>query len=219
MTESPHRVAATAQSARNSSASFRDPPGTASRVVKRAAEPVLWTSREVATLRKNAHCGVAFVAELLGRSTSSVKAQAQRQRISLRRKGSRRGVCMGQCRGTSWTSDAKARQRRDLVITGAMSMAVAEEEIRAEVQGTVELCPHCAVRPITMRTTGLCRACHFRLLARKQEDAIAALEGRRAFDSARWRLKRRLSDAARQDGREGATDPGRTDASSPTAAD
>jgi hypothetical protein len=146
---------------------------------------------EVAALRKNARQGVAYVADLLDRSPASVRAQAKRQRISLRRRGSRRGVCLGQPRGESWTVDAKARELRSLVITGALDMGRAEREIVEDLEGrSAPLCPQCAQRPQRNPRTGLCQVCHNRRLAEKARDATAELESKRAFDNARWVHKR-----------------------------
>ena len=143
-------------------------------------------------MRDNARLGAAFLADLLGRSVDSVKSQAKRQRISLRRPGVRRGPVLGQPRGVSWKGTAAARAMREHVLSGVFDVAEAEAHIRAEVQGTVALCPRCTARPQTTRT-GLCDACHAAMLAEQHRDAITTLEQRREYNRAKQQ-KKRLSD-------------------------
>jgi len=52
------------------------------------------------------------------------------------------------------------------------------------------LCPVCAARPQTKRTTGLCDVCHFRALAVQVRDHDATVEAKRAYYRAKADARR-----------------------------
>ena len=80
---------------------------------RRLRESVPWTTLQLQTLRENASLGAAGLAAILGRSPSSVRAQAARFRISLRTPKCRRGLILGPA---SWRQpagdDARGHRRR-----------------------------------------------------------------------------------------------------------
>ncbi len=128
----------------------------------------MWTSKDIAYLRKHAGLGPDDLAERLGRSPAAVKRAASRHRISLRRPGSRKGIVLGQPRGVSLRSDI----REDLV-TGRIDPALFAERLRIDREA--ELCPSCAMRPITVGSTGLCRVCHLKRLTEAHREAVRGL--------------------------------------------
>lgn len=157
-----------------------------------------WRSSEIVLLRQNAHLGAEAVAHLLGRSVRSVKRKAEKERISLRRVGERRGLLLGQPRGTSWVhekvagidSARLAHLRRD-----AINREVDLGDLEARVRDAVlnrhrPTCPWCTKRPIERATTGLCEPCHWRELARAHRDSIERDAARRDLDAARQEASR-----------------------------
>lgn len=141
-------------------------------------------------LRDNATSGAARAAEILKRSVKSVRMQASRQRVSLRRPGCRRGPVLGQPRAVSWMADAASRAMRENVLAGVFDVARAESLIRDELAGRALLCPACAVRPQTNVRTGLCAVCHAKMLAERHREAIAVLAARRDVVRLRQEKKR-----------------------------
>jgi hypothetical protein len=131
-----------------------------------SAEPRLWTGRELALLQANAKLGIRGVAELLGRSRWSVRSQCYRSRISLRRERERRGSVLGQPTGVS----LKRRLVEELKADNRLAEAVAR---RMKINADFEICPWCGCRPITQRSTGLCRTCH---VSRLSEITLSARE-------------------------------------------
>jgi hypothetical protein len=147
-----------------------------------------WTTNELGRLRELAPYGATAVAAALDRSVLSVKMAAHRHRISLRRAGSRGGLMLGQPRSVHTVGPARSRaleQLRAEALEGKVDIAKLER--RARLLGTgAPLCPHCAVRPIEVETTGLCEQCHVELLA----DAHAMEADRRRLDRERQRKHR-----------------------------
>ena len=142
-----------------------------------------WTSRELAELRRNAAIGCRELAKLLDRSRSSVKACAYRQRISLRRRGSRRGSVLGQPRGV-----AIARQIREDVLSGRVDADCIARRLLLDREA--ELCPCCSARPVEVPSTGFCHVCHTRRLADAHRSAIAEREAQRDLWQSRQADKR-----------------------------
>lgn len=146
-----------------------------------------WHSTEVVFLRQNAHLGVGALAGLLGRSVRSVKQAAYRHRISLRPPGERRGTVLGQPRGTSFL-DARAagarvqrlRVLREAALAGIVDPVALERRVRLLVDGA-PLCPGCAMDPIEVETTGLCRACHLDALAEAHRAEMRVHAAQRAL--------------------------------------
>ena len=93
-----------------------------------------WTVQELHALRAHAYQGAAAVAILLGRTVASVKAAANRHRISLRQPGHQRGHILGQPPAGRWIDQGSDGSRlaaiRADVLTGAVSMTVLEERVR-----------------------------------------------------------------------------------------
>lgn len=134
-----------------------------------------WTSGEIAQLRKLAHLGPIALADQLGRSVGSIKMQASRQRISLRRPGERRGCVLGERHPGQLHTEV-----RTLVFVGTSDPERAERRALS----TDPLCPDCGHRP-QERRSGLCEVCYLRRLtwSHRQEAAIAS--ARRELDAAR----------------------------------
>lgn len=146
--------------------------------VKNDARP--WTTAEIRLMREHAHLGAEAVARLLGRSVRSVQGAAARQRISLRRRGVRRGSVLGQPRGVSLRPEVRETlfHRGELVAR------------RLRVEREAELCPCCAQRPQRVRVTGLCLPCHLERLAEAHREAQAEIEAQRRLWAERQRLHR-----------------------------
>lgn len=158
-----------------------------------------WTSTEVAFVRDNADLGAAALSVALGRSVGSVKALANRNRISLRSTGERRGTLLGQPRGVRWGEQGDGSGlrlgaiRRD-VLNGDVSMTDLEARIREIALGSEKPdCPACGVRPQTRETTGLCEVCHLRALAQAHRDSEAVREAKREL----WRARQESSRSKR----------------------
>ena len=165
---------------------------TAEEVARASGANKPWTSKELALLRDNATRGARECAKLLDRSLPSVRCTAHRHRISLRRRGSRRGSVLGQPRGVSLR-----RGLREDLVGPRVAAAVAA---RMALDREVELCPYCAARPISVKTTGLCRTCHLHALAEAHREQLTEIEAQRALWQSRQELKR-----ARDGARDGAS--------------
>lgn len=141
-------------------------------------------------LKENAHFGAVKVAEMLGRSVFSVRKQAKKNRISLRRKGERRGLVLGQPTGVKW-QDHRMRQIHTDIIDGAVRMEDLEQRIRDYMDPDMPMCPGCATRPIRRQATGLCEVCHLHMLARAHRETQAESDAQRALWQARQEASRR----------------------------
>lgn len=140
-----------------------------------------WTTADVTFLRKHAHLGVAEVSRLMGRSVGSVKEAARRHRISLRRRGERRGILLGQPRHFRLRELLPAEVDRE---TAALILT------RQQLDEEAELCPSCGYRLATVRQTGLCLPCHKRRLAEAHREIAAELEATRDHWQAKQQSKR-----------------------------
>ncbi|MGH2663665.1 MAG: hypothetical protein ACRDH8_12865 [Actinomycetota bacterium] len=138
--------------------------------------------------------GVEAAAEVLERSVAAVKMQAHRQRISLRGEGERRGLILGQPRGTRLREHAKQvaalRALREDVLAGRVDVARIERRVKLAVAGA-PLCPACVKRPQEVESTGLCEVCHLRHLAEGHRLEQEDVEARRELDRERQRKHRR----------------------------
>jgi hypothetical protein len=158
-----------------------------------------WTSTEVGFVRDNASLGAAALALMLGRTVASVKALANRNRISLRSSGERRGTILGQPRGVRWLEqgDGSAQRLaaiRSDVLDGEVSMTDLEARVREIALGSDKPnCPACNVRPQQRETTGLCEVCHLRALAQAHRDSEAVREAKREL----WRARQESSRSKR----------------------
>jgi len=152
----------------------------------------MWTTTDIRYLREHASLGAGELAIRMGRSPAAVKRAASRFRISLRRPRSWRGSVLGQPRGISLRRELRA----DLV-SGRVNSDVLAARMRLDEE--VELCPHCAARPIRVASTGLCRVCHLRELAELHREAIEELEAQRVLWTARQQLKRARDRAGGQE--------------------
>lgn len=158
-----------------------------------------WSSTELAELRKLAPLGEVVVAELLGRSITSVRGQAYRQRISMRRDGERRGLLLGQPRGVSLVA-AAARypdlaQIRENVFEQRADIERIDRRVRLLARGA-PLCPACGRRPQEVERTGLCEDCHTRELAHAHAMEADRAEADRHLDRERQRKHRRRAKAS-----------------------
>jgi len=154
-----------------------------------------WTTRDIALLREHAGLGVHEVARLLGRSESSVQNMARRLRISTRRPGSRKGLVLGQPRGYSFAhaTPELARFRED-VLSGRVDAGEIAQTLTLD--DDAELCPCCGRRPVEVKTTGFCRACHLAHLRSRHLTKLAELEEEQRLWAARQELHRARQAAA-----------------------
>jgi len=143
----------------------------------------MWTTADLVVMREHAHLGAAAVALLLGRSVTSVRFEAHRFRISLRRTGERRGLVLGQPRG-----QAILPVIRGDVVSGKVSAeAIAE---RMTLLRDAALCPVCARRPIEVPSSGYCVCCHKRLLSEAHLAELEKIDAQRSLWSSRQALCR-----------------------------
>lgn len=142
-----------------------------------------WTTGDLAVLRENASLGAAEVARLLGREERAVRQAAYRHRISLRRRGSRRGLVLGQPRGVS----LGAELREDL-LSGKVDAAVIARRMAADHDA--ELCPCCGRRPVRVEASGMCRVCHLEALAAHHLELLAEIQAQRELWTARQQVHR-----------------------------
>ena len=152
-------------------------------IVELMRETRPWTTSELAVMRDNAARGAEVVAELLGRSVASVRQAAHRNRISLRKHGSRKGLVLGQPRGVSLRSeirDGLVRDRRDELL-----------ERRAQADADAELCPCCGRRPARTRS-GFCVPCTTDRLTEAYEEMTADAAAMRRLWAARQRRRSQL---------------------------
>ena len=156
-----------------------------------------WGTDEVRTLREHASQGAVVVAIMLGRSEHSVRQAAKRYRISLRRKGERRGLILGQT--GRWADGAQTGADptrlaviREEVLAGVVDIAALEQRVRDAVHGPRRpICPSCCQREQERPSTGLCEVCHLRELARAHRDEVERREARRELWQARQEKSRR----------------------------
>lgn len=106
---------------------------------------------------------------------------AGRNRISLRRKGERRGTVLGQPRGM---------RLRDILPDGVDRKTAELILARQQIDRDAELCPSCGRRPAAIKTTGFCLPCHKRHLASIHRDILAEEEATRELWQTRQALKR-----------------------------
>lgn len=144
-----------------------------------------WTSSEVAELRRLAPLGARVAAQALGRSVSSVRLQAHRQRISLRPPGERRGILLGQ--SPKVKGPAVKKLRRD-VLAGDVDQEVVVHLVELAAQGA-PICPMCGREPVET-PAGLGQICHNRELALAHELAVDRRTSERDLDAARQRKHR-----------------------------
>lgn len=149
-----------------------------------------WTSTEVQEMRRMAPLGAEAVAEVLERSVRSVRQQAHRLRISLRRTGERRGMILGQPRGR--TLDPALREA---VIAGVADPARAESLGIAKVLGRSD-CPACGTRPAEVASSGFCQRCHLEALALGHAMEADTAAAQRKVDRERQRKSRSKRKAA-----------------------
>lgn len=143
----------------------------------------MWTTRDIALLRANAPLGAVELARLLETTPRAVRNLAHRQRISLRRRGERRGILLGQPRELRLSELVGERLAADRK-TAALVLE------RSELTAADQLCPECCARPVRVRKTGLCLPCHKRRLADAHRELLAETEAGRELWQARQALKR-----------------------------
>jgi hypothetical protein len=141
-------------------------------------------------MRKNASLGADAVAAMLDRSPRAIRAAASRHRISLRRKGSRTGLLLGQPRGVRVVDvDALSRMKAD-VLAGRVDLTDVEARATSSVRDPMpELCPLCTTRVVDGRR-GCCRVCWLRSLAAAHRDAVAESDATRELWRARQEKRR-----------------------------
>jgi hypothetical protein len=142
-----------------------------------------WTTGELRIMRDNAQLGAVEVARLLGRSVTSVRKMASRQRVSLRAAGMHRGLVLGQPRGVSLRTDI-----RDDLVSGRVSASVIAQ--RMKLDADAELCPACGRRPARVRVTGLCLCCHKALLTEKHHEVLDEIASNREQNRVKQAAKR-----------------------------
>lgn len=160
-----------------------------------------WTSSEIKILKENASIGIKALTLLLGRSPGSIKAAANRYRISLRPASERRGIILGQPRGVVWMDQVKSgisaerlAQIKQEALDGVLDLATLEERVRAARSGRSKpVCPSCVARPQEHSSTGLCGVCHMRALAQAHRENHIVDDAKREL----WRAKQEASRARR----------------------
>lgn len=161
--------------------------------------PQPWSTAELRYLREHGRDGAKEVAKALGRSVAAVTRQAQKQRVSLRRRGNRQGLLMGQPRGVSWLSVRQVgmtpetmAEIREAVVRGSIDLTALEGQLQALAKGEeLPLCPTCSARPQN-HPSGVCRVCHMRALAQTHRDGKEIETAQRALWTERQRKKRRI---------------------------
>ncbi len=119
----------------------------------------------------------------MDRSVASVKSAAQRYRISLRKRGSRRGSVLGEARGVTLPPEVREDLR-----SGTVDAALIAQ--RMILDRDADLCPYCGRRPIRVMASGLCVPCHKEILIEKHREAIDELLARRLVDRLKQQHKR-----------------------------
>jgi len=142
-----------------------------------------WTTGDLRRLRASAHLGAHEAARLLGRSVNSVKMAANRHRISLRRRGSRRGLVLGQPRGVSI-----AAQIRGDIVSGRVDAEILAR--RMAITPDAPLCPCCGYREAEVPSSGWCLPCHMRRLSEAHLQALEDIDSQRALWVSRQTLLR-----------------------------
>lgn len=122
-----------------------------------------WSHAEEQALILLAPLGGRAVAAAFDRSHGAVRHRASALHVSLRRRAF--GTRLGQC--------------------GPAVLRKVVEASRAS------LCPACAKRPIAVKNTGLCGACHLENLRTVHEAEIATSDAQRGLWAARSKLHRR----------------------------
>ena len=151
-----------------------------------------WTTAEIGILRRDCALGAAALARILDRSEGAIRSAAKRHRISLRRKGERRGLLLGQPRGQRW--DPRLDSIREEALAGTIDIAALEERARGLARKAPR-CPVCGVRPQERASTGFCEVCHTRALADSYRTETALREARREH----WRVRQEASRERRSD--------------------
>ena len=139
--------------------SVQGPAGSSARLRGETTVSRLWTSKEIARLRRDGELGAEELARLLGRSVSSVKTAAYRHRITLRRPDERGGHLLGQARKACLPPEERARAIGDPVFLR-----------RAAAARDGALCPDCGRRPVEVAATGFCGVCTTRFIDRLASD-------------------------------------------------
>lgn len=161
----------------------------------------MWTTKEISYLRENSHLGAEAIARHLHRTPTAIRLKARNLGVSLRRPGSRRGLLLGQPRGTRWsdlgpsTASGRLERLRSDVLSGKVHLPALYERIRRQMdESTVALCPSCTARPVEREQTGLCSVCHLRELARAHRDEDELQTAQREL----WRARQERSRANRK---------------------
>jgi hypothetical protein len=155
-----------------------------------------WTTKEIAILRQCADKGADQVASAIERefghkrSVRAIRKRAHKMRISLRRRGSKDGLVLGQPRGVSWKAKPHTAAIRKAVVSGALDITAAEERIASDLADPPPVCPACGQRPQRNPKSGLCDACHEAHLTRDIEERAAAAREARAHQAAKQRAHR-----------------------------
>ena len=159
-----------------------------------------YTTKDVLFVKKNASRGAESLAAELQRSVTSIRKLASRERISLRRAGERRGLLIGQPRGTSWmdlrlggVSAERLAEIRSEALSGELDLAALERAVVDIARGKKRLCPNCTARYVDNASSGFCTPCHLRTLASLHRDEIARRSAQRELWAAKQessRLKR-----------------------------
>lgn len=149
-----------------------------------------WTTKEYEIIRANASLGAEALALELGRSPRSVACKASELGISLRKKGVRKGLRLGQPRTTRLSHVVRDPAFLEAIADGD-TLTELTQRLVEEIHGEQELCPRCVARPIRHRSTGLCTVCHFRGLAQQWRERNAEQEAKAEYYRERERGKRR----------------------------
>ena len=159
-----------------------------------------WTTAEITHLTQHSHLGAKHLAIELDRSERSIRLKAAELGISLRQPGSRRGILIGQPRGTKWTDQPEVMGRdrltriREDILAGKLHLPTILAQIRRQLEQPLDLCPKCTSRAVDRPQTGLCQVCHLRELARGHRDEDDLQDAKREL----WRARQERSRANRR---------------------
>lgn len=159
-----------------------------------------WTSKELQSLRRVAPLGAQAAADILGRSTKSVRRAAERHGISLRQTGSTAGRLLGTPNGSHHADARRAADHarlvgrmRDDIAAGRIQLADLDRALAALDNGA-PLCPSCGRNPADRPAEGICTGCHIRRLEAAHNAARDAHDSQQGL----WRARQNKSRRARR---------------------
>lgn len=154
-----------------------------------------WCTRhEIPLLRALAGDGLtpAEVHEFIPtHSPNAIRQKGYAIGLSWRRKGSRRGLVIGQPRSVSLASHARTAALRELILSGKVKPRVILARLALSVRTDAAWCPSCGKRPSHPASRfGLCPICHKEVLVEIQEEELVTIEAHKGQQNV-WQKKSR----------------------------